>query len=219
VNILRPYIPLILTINILFALLYNQYAWSEEIKTYNKQEQEIFLKIARDTLKLYLNKKMIILLKDYPLTPNMQKKSGVFVTLREKATGNLRGCIGYIIGKKPLPEAVIDCTIQASTRDNRFQPMGKDEVQKVYIEISVLTPPQKINDIDDITVGKHGLIIAKGFHTGILLPQVPVEWGWDRDEFLKAICRKAGLPDKSWEVGAELYTFTAQVFGEKFKPN
>jgi AmmeMemoRadiSam system protein A len=129
----------------------------------------------------------------------------------------LRGCIGYITGIKPLIEAVIDCTIQAATRDRRFIPMKKGENEGVHIEISALTPPKKISNINDIIVGKHGLILSEGFKSGVLLPQVPLEWGWNRDDFLKAICRKAGLPDRAWERGATLYGFSAQVFGEKRK--
>ena len=83
------------------------------------------------------------------------------------------------------------------------------------IEISVLTPPQKIDTIKTIEIGKHGLIISKGMHRGVLLPQVPVEWGWNRDDFLNAVCQKAGLPDGAWKEGAELYVFTAQVFKEQ----
>lgn len=216
VKISKPYISLIFT-NILFVFLITFYAWSGEIKVFNEKEEKILLEIARDTLRLYLNKNTVPFLKDYPLTENLQKVCGVFVTLKEKADGDLRGCIGYILGKKPLAEAVIDCTVQAATRDKRFTSMQKGEDQTVYIEVSVLTPPRKINSIDEIKVGKHGLIISKGFKSGLLLPQVPVEWGWSRNDYLKAICRKADLLDRSWENGATLYVFTAQVFGEQHR--
>jgi uncharacterized protein len=85
----------------------------------------------------------------------------------------------------------------------------------VQIEISVLTPPEKIANINKIEIGKHGLIISQGLHRGVLLPQVPVEWGWNRADFLKAICQKAGLAEGAWKEGAELYVFTAQVFREQ----
>ncbi len=179
------------------------------------QEQSTLLALARDTLALYLNSKKVPDLKNYEITGLLHKTRGVFVTLKETKSGNLRGCIGYVRAVRPLAEAVRDCTIQAATRDRRFPPMQKNEDSRVYIDISVLSPPRKIRHIDEIDVGKHGLIIQKGMRSGILLPQVPVEWGWDRDEYLQAICRKAGLQDNGWRNGAELYVFTAQVFGEK----
>ena len=135
----------------------------------------------------------------------------------EKKNGELRGCIGYIYGAKALREAVRDCTVEAATRDQRFASLQSGEEQAVNIEISVLTPPQKIDTIKAIEIGKHGLIISKGMHRGVLLPQVPVEWGWNRADFLNAVCQKAGLPDGAWKEGAELYVFTAQVFKEQAK--
>jgi AmmeMemoRadiSam system protein A len=207
-------ISLLFVIKFLFIFPGAFYAWSGENETLNKKEEQILLKMARDTLPLYLDKRAVPSLKDYPLTPNLQKTCGVFVTLKEKATGNLRGCIGYVVGRKSLSEAVIDCTVQAATRDRRFAPLKKGADRTVYIDVSVLSPPKEINRIDKIKVGKHGLIISKGLKSGVLLPQVPVEWGWNRDAFLKAICKKAGLPDRAWEHGATLYVFTAQVFGE-----
>ncbi len=200
---------------IFIAILLSAFrGWSQEIQICSQEEKKLLLRIVRNTLTLYLNKQVIPLLHDYPLTPELQKPYGVFVTLKEKNTGSLRGCIGYIIGKKPLAEAVIDCTIQAATRDRRFKPMQAGDDRTVFAEVSVLTPPQRISAIDEILVGRHGLIISKGYRSGVLLPQVPIEWGWDRDEFLKALCKKAGLPDRSWEDGADIYFFSAQVFGE-----
>jgi hypothetical protein len=180
----------------------------------NKKEQQVLIKIARDTLSLYLNKRLLPEFAKYPLTPSLKKQCGVFVTLKNKKDGELRGCIGYIYGVKPLCEAVRDCTIEAATRDLRFAPLLSGEDQLVALEISVLSQPRKIGTINSIEVGKHGLIISKGMYKGVLLPQVPLEWGWNLDDFLKAICRKAGLPDEGWKEGAELYTFTAQIFKE-----
>ena len=188
-------------------------AWSDEFL--NKNEKQVLVKIARDTLALYLNMRTLPQLSSYPATPNLQKECGVFVTLKNKKNKELRGCIGYLSGVKPLREAVRDCTVESATRDQRFPSMQKGEDQTVTIEISVLTPPQKIGSITQIEIGKHGLIISKGLRRGVLLPQVPVEWGWNRDEFLKAICQKAGLPEDAWKEGADLYIFTAQVFGER----
>ena len=187
-------------------------SWSDEFL--NKTEKQVLVKIARDTLALYLNRRVLPQLSAYPATPNLQKECGVFVTLKNKKDKELRGCIGYLSGVKPLRESVRDCTVEAATRDQRFPPMQAGEDQTVTIEISVLTPPQKIGSITQIEIGKHGLIISKGMRRGVLLPQVPVEWGWNRDDFLKAICQKAGLPEDAWKEGADLYIFTAQVFAE-----
>jgi len=187
-------------------------SWSEEFLS--KNEKQVLLKIARDTLALYLNQRLLPQLSAYPATPNLQKECGVFVTLKNKKNKELRGCIGYLSGVKPLREAVRDCTVESATRDQRFPPMHPGQDQTVSIEISVLTPPQKIGSITQIEIGKHGLIISKGLRRGVLLPQVPVEWGWNRDDFLKAICQKAGLPEDAWKEGADLYIFSAQVFRE-----
>ncbi len=201
-------------INIFLLFMAAFCAWPGETGSLNKNEKTTLLRIAKDTLVLYLNKQTVPSLESYSITANLKKRSGVFVTLEEKVSGNLRGCMGYIRGFKPLAEAVIDCTIQAATRDRRFLPMKQGEDQTVTIKISVLTPPRTISAVDEIKIGKHGLIISRGFKTGVLLPQVPVEQGWSRDDFLKAICRKAGLPDMAWKKGAALQVFSAQVFGD-----
>jgi len=179
-----------------------------------KDEQQVLITIARDTLRRYLNQRQVPALSAYPAPAVLQKECGVFVTLKNKHNGELRGCIGYIDGVKPLREAVRDCTVDAAIRDQRFAPLQAGQDQTVQIEISVLTPPEKIVTINSITIGKHGLIISKGMHRGLLLPQVPVEWGWNRADFLNAICQKAGLPEGAWKEGADLYIFTAQVFRE-----
>jgi len=116
----------------------------------------------------------------------------------------LRGCIGYPYPTNPLVEAVIDAAISAATRDPRFCPLEKKDVDKVVFEVSVLTPPEHVKTekpeeyLKEIKVGEHGLIIEKGPYKGLLLPQVPVEWGWCEEEFLCQCCIKAGLPPDSW---------------------
>lgn len=179
------------------------------------REEKLLLQLSRDTLTACLNQRTVPLLREHMLTEKLKEKSGVFVTLKEKKNHELRGCIGYTSGYKPLAEAVIDCTVYAATRDLRFQPMRAGEENTVVIEISVLSPPRQISKVDEIRVGTHGLVLTDGFKTGVLLPQVPVEQHWNRDEFLKAICRKADLPDRAWEQGAKLSVFTAQIFSEK----
>jgi AmmeMemoRadiSam system protein A len=177
-------------------------------------EEKLLLQLARDTLASCLNRQTVPPLQKYTLTENLREKCGVFVTLKEKKNNELRGCIGYTTGYKPLAEAVIDCTVYAAIRDMRFQPMRAGEEKGVFIEISVLSLPQRVTNITDIRIGTHGLILSKGVKTGLLLPQVPVEQHWNSDAFLQAVCRKAELPDRAWEQGAELSLFTAQVFSE-----
>jgi uncharacterized protein (TIGR00296 family) len=155
--------------------------------------------------------------------PALREKSGVFVTIEEYDGGRkgLRGCIGYPLPYSPLVEATIDSAISAATRDPRFDPMAQAELCRVVFEVSVLTPPAllKADRPSDypklIKVARDGLVIERGFHKGLLLPQVPVEWGWDEATFLSECCMKAGLPPDSWlSRDVKIYSFTAQVFSE-----
>ncbi len=179
------------------------------------KEQKILLAVARDTLDSSLSGKPLPRVHSYQLSDALKKKCGVFVTLKTKGTGKLRGCIGYITGRQALAEAVRNCTVMAATRDTRFPPMKHGEAETVFIEISVLTPLKKIHTIAEIEVGSHGLFIENSGRSGLLLPQVPVDWGWNKKQFLQAVCRKAGLPHSAWqEDGTHLYIFSAQVWTE-----
>lgn len=143
----------------------------------------------------------------------LEMDRGAFVTL--KINHQLRGCIGYTAASQPLKTTVRDAAIHAALRDPRFSPVQKEELKYLQYEISVLSPFRKVLDVDQIEVGKHGLLIQKGNRTGLLLPQVPVEQGWDRQTFLEQICRKAGLPRDAWkDVDADLFMYTAFVFGD-----
>jgi hypothetical protein len=145
------------------------------------------------------------------VSQNLKEPKGAFVTLYKK--GVLRGCIGQIVGRLPLAEAVSAMAQQAAFHDPRFPPVRPDEVDDLKIEISVLTALQKINSADDIEVGKHGIVIVRDTSVGLLLPQVATEYGWDRTEFLENCCLKAGLPRETWkdkETG--IYIFSADVF-------
>ncbi|MDR2516171.1 MAG: AmmeMemoRadiSam system protein A [Spirochaetaceae bacterium] len=146
-------------------------------------------------------------------TPNLAAPSGAFVTLHKH--GELRGCIGSMNAAEPLLKTVRAMAREAAFGDPRFPPLGAGELEQCAIEISVLSPLTRCADPSAVTVGVHGLYLAYGGRRGVLLPQVPVEQGWDRAAYLDYICVKAGLPQKSFEkAGAELYTFTALVFGE-----
>jgi len=141
----------------------------------------------------------------------LKENRGAFVTLNKR--GQLRGCIGYIEGRGPLYKTVEEMAQAAAFQDPRFPPVTEKELSELEIEISVLTPLKKIADVKEIEVGKHGLYIKKGWHSGLLLPQVATEYGWDRQTFLEHTCRKAGLPPDAWkEKGAEIYIFSADVF-------
>jgi AmmeMemoRadiSam system protein A/AmmeMemoRadiSam system protein B len=146
--------------------------------------------------------------------PGLTVHSGAFVTLNE--SGELRGCIGQMQADIPLYRLVQEMAVAAATSDPRFPPLSSNELSKVNIEISVLSPLQRITDIQQIQVGTHGLMIVKDGRQGVFLPQVPVEQGWNRDEYLEELCGKAGLPSGCWRdlQQATLYTFTAVVFEE-----
>jgi AmmeMemoRadiSam system protein A len=145
-------------------------------------------------------------------SPALSVPAGAFVTLH---TGrDLRGCIGRIEAREPVHRVVADCAVSAATRDPRFPPLTPRELPDSHIEISVLTPLQRVQSVEDIQVGRDGLYVVRGSSSGLLLPQVATEWGWDRETFLAQTCRKAGLPRDAWREGAEIYKFQAEIFSE-----
>lgn len=148
-----------------------------------------------------------------PVHPILREPRGAFVTLKHR--GELRGCIGYVEAIKPLAETIEDCTVSAASRDPRFPPVDPAELPGISIEISVLSPLEELSDPEKVEVGRHGLMIQKGYHRGLLLPQVATEYGWNREQFLAHTCLKAGLPMDAWRRGATLHVFTADVFGEE----
>ena len=146
--------------------------------------------------------------------PALAESRGVFVTLTRD--GRLRGCIGSLVALTPLGVGVQQMARKAALQDPRFRPVKPEEVEKLHIEISVLTPLRPLEDVMKVEVGRHGLLIAQGSASGVLLPQVPVELGWDRRTFLEQVCRKAGLPTTAYlDDDTRLWTFEAQVFGEE----
>jgi len=134
-----------------------------------------------------------------------------FVTLSKR--GRLRGCIGYTEAVAPLYRVVQECAAAAASEDPRFPPVSPAELPSIRLEISVLTPLFPIRP-EEVEVGRHGLMVTQGRMRGLLLPQVPVELGWDREMFLDQTCVKAGLPPSAWRHGASLQGFAAEVFGE-----
>jgi hypothetical protein len=175
-------------------------------------EKEELLKIARQSVVTAVREQRF-----YPVPAGepeaLQDARGAFVTLKEH--GDLRGCIGYMSPVKALADTVRDVAAYAALQDRRFRPVSEGELAMLEYEISVLSPLQKVEDIKQIQVGEHGLLIRKGDNEGVLLPQVPVEEGWDRHTFLQQVSLKAGLPPDAWrDEDAELFMFTALVFGE-----
>ncbi len=141
---------------------------------------------------------------------NLRQKRGAFVCIRKGS--DLRGCIGVIEPYAPLDETIKKMAVEAAFNDPRFCSLAEAELDEIDIEISVLTPMERISDPSAIEVGRHGLFIRRGNQSGLLLPQVPVEQGWDRTQFLEFTCRKAGLPKGAWkEPGVELYAFSADI--------
>lgn len=175
------------------------------------KEKAALLDIAKNAIAAKINHQEIPELKID--SENLKLKRGAFVTLKKR--GQLRGCIGYIKAVKPLGETVQEMAVAAAFHDPRFPSLKPDEVQHLSFEISVLSPFKRITDINEIEVGKHGLYIVRGYHSGLLLPQVALEYGWDRETFLKETCHKAGLPPQAWtDPETEIYIFSADYFGD-----
>jgi len=174
-------------------------------------ESSILLEIAREAIVHHINQV------DYAPTPREEKalneRSGCFVTLKQN--GHLRGCIGNFQSQQPLYREVAQMAVASATQDPRFQPMQADELENFSLEITVLSPLEKITDTDQIEIGLHGIYIEKGFRRGVLLPQVATEQGWDKQTFLQQTCLKAGLPTDAWQMpDAEIYIFSGQIISE-----
>lgn len=174
-----------------------------------KEEKELLHKIARDAIRSRLERASPSAFKVESAT--LREPRGAFVSLHER--GMLRGCIGHIKPDQPLHEIIGAMACAAAFEDPRFSPLSREEADLVDLEISVLTPFRKITDPNEIEVGTHGIYLVKGFRSGILLPQVAVEYGWDRMTFLEHTCTKAGLPLDAWkDPDTEMYIFSADVF-------
>ena len=152
-------------------------------------------------------------LPDLPEEAGLERQAGAFVSLH--ADGRLRGCIGTFATDRPIREVVREMAVAASAEDPRFRPVAPPEVPDLEVEISVLSPRRRVRDVGEIRVGTHGLVISRGYHKGVLLPQVATQYGWDRQTFLEQTCHKAGLPADAWkDPNAIIEVFTAQVFAE-----
>lgn len=179
----------------------------------NQDQRRKLLRIARDSIQTYLKTGKTIELSE--TDPLLLKKMGAFVTLNEN--GRLRGCIGNIIGSQALYLTVRDMAVEAAVEDPRFSPVQLSELNNIEIEISVLSPLERIDSAEKIVLGRHGVLIKKGQRSGVFLPQVATETGWSKEEFLTNLCvHKAGIPADAWEdKSTEIYIFSAEVFSEK----
>ena len=175
------------------------------------QEEAELVSLARESIGKWMESKK---LPDYePRSDALRAHGAAFVTLKEK--GRLRGCIGHVIAKMPLYRSVQEMAVAAAFDDPRFPPVKREELPRLTIEISVMSPLRSVAEPSEIRIGQDGLVIRRGMNSGLLLPQVATEQGWDRDEFLAHACMKANLPRDAWKTGAEIYAFRAHVFGEE----
>ena len=184
--------------------------WRWEPPNFTDEEEAKLLQMARQTLARYLQDTSTPYFE--VSEPNLLRRLGAFVTLKQG--GELRECSGWVISHQPLYRTVQDSAVSAATEDPRFPPLTLEELEETTIEISVLSPLTRVWNANEIQVGRDGLFIHLGGRSGLLLPQVAAEEGWDTDEFLRAVCRKAGLPEEAWQEG-DLNRFTVQVFGEE----
>ena len=175
------------------------------------KEKKILLDIA--------HKAIVAAVREEDTTPEpreekaLNMRNGCFVTIKQD--DELRGCIGNFQSDLPLFKEVAEMAAASACKDPRFYPVQEDEVSKISIDISVLSPLEKIDDIKSIEIGTHGIYLEKGYYRGVLLPQVATEHNWDRETFLKQTCLKAGLPTDSWEADeTDIYIFSAEVFSD-----
>ncbi len=179
----------------------------------NEEEKKSLLKIARRALKEYIRNAQTPEIHEEELTETLKEKTGAFVTLQKD--GELRGCIGRFSADKPLYELIEQMAITSATQDVRFSSVTEDELDDITIEISVLTPMEKIESADEIELGTHGVYIEKGGMSGTLLPQVAEKFNWTKEEFLGHCARdKAGIGWEGWKE-ANVYKYSAIVFGEE----
>ncbi len=197
------------------SVTYQSFVYAPRAGTLSPEDRTALLRLARQTVAAHLNKQPVPTPDHAQLSPALRQKGTCFVTLQNH--GALRGCIGNMVAEEPLHQAVIRYAVEAC-KDFRFvdNPVTAKELDAIDVEISYLTPMKRIAKTDEIIVGRHGLHIALGGRRGVLLPQVAYERGWTREQFLKEVCNKAGLPADAWKKPeTELQTFEAEVFGEK----
>ena len=175
---------------------------------FSAEERSLLLRLAHEAIFAALEQREISLV---PPSPHLAEPRGAFTTLYYR--GDLRGCVGYVFPVTPLYRTVAESACSAAFDDSRFSPVTRDQAPELEVSLSVLSPLQPVLP-EQVEIGRHGLLISLGYYRGLLLPQVPVEHGWDRIAFLEQTCRKAGLPLNAWQSGARLEAFTAEVFSD-----
>ena len=186
---------------------------SEGVAPLNSEQKKRLIHIAKETIHGYVQEGKNLSWKESD--PRLLEEEGAFVTIHKHK--QLRGCIGNILGRGPLYQTVSEMAVAAATQDPRFDPLTKEELNDIELEVSVLSKPRRVTDVDEIKMGVHGVIITQGANHGVFLPQVATETGWPRDQFLSVLCtQKAGLPADCWkDPKTTLEIFTANVFSEK----
>ncbi|MGH9523752.1 MAG: AmmeMemoRadiSam system protein A [Terriglobales bacterium] len=175
---------------------------------YSAEERATLLQLAHRAIAAHLGRERLDLTAP---SEHLGEKRGAFTTLHSH--GQLRGCVGYPLAIAPLYQTIAETAVAAAFQDPRFTPVRAEELPSLIIEISVLSPLKPIA-ADEVEVGRHGLVVSYGGQRGLLLPQVPIEHGWDRQTFLAQTCIKAGVSPDAWKQGARLEAFSAEVFGE-----
>jgi AmmeMemoRadiSam system protein A len=176
---------------------------------YSGEERALLLALARRAIADALEGEQT---DTTPPSPHLAELRGAFTTLHRE--GQLRGCVGYVMPMYSLYRTVAETAVAAAFHDSRFYPVTAGEAPQLKIEISVLSTLFPIAP-EEVEIGRHGLVVSRGRHRGLLLPQVPVEHGWDRTTFLEQTCGKAGLPPDAWQHGAKIEAFVGEVFGEE----
>ncbi len=173
--------------------------------------QKLLLRLARESIAAAVSRTKLP--KAQTDEEELKCPSGVFVTLHDGT--DLRGCIGYVEPVMPLIRATQEVAVKAALEDPRFDPVTSEELPRLSIEISVLSPLEPCTDVRAIEIGKHGLVIEAGFRRGLLLPQVATEYGWDREQFLSHTAQKAGLGPDAWKKSeSRLFVFSVEKFSE-----
>jgi len=180
-----------------------------ERNEFSREERKLLLKLAHDAIRASLEHRE---LPAPSVSPHLAEPRGAFTTLYFR--GDLRGCVGHVHPIDSLYRTVAETARAAAFEDFRFSPITVEETAQLEISLSVLSPLRMVQP-EEVEVGRHGLLVSLREHRGLLLPQVPVEHGWDRITFLEQTCRKAGLPPHAWQTGAKVEVFTAEVFGDR----
>jgi len=200
-------------------MLENGYPKGLKQSDIDKESIDFAIKIVREAVELWVKKRERLKAENYP--KELEQPKGVFVTIYSFPEKELRGCIGYPDPARSLIQVLIDSSIEA-TQDPRFEPVKPEELDKIIIEVSILTEPELVSVknplefLEKIETGRDGLIIKKGFRAGLLLPKVPIEYGWDTKTFLEQLCIKAGLTPDQWaDESSRIYKFQAITHEEK----